>query len=124
MACGFAIMEGDTDHTSQSKKNNIDNNNIDNRNIENRQQWALCGGPTISLNRTSWAKPVVVQSPNFPMNYPINLWLVSITNLHQNEQNFPRQICEVLLTNRWFYEEISYIAVNFLLFLARYFSGS
>jgi hypothetical protein len=91
MASGFAIMEGETSqsknnniHNNIIDNNNIDDNNIDNRNIGNRQQWASCGGPTISLAGTSWAKPVVVQSPNFPMNYPINLWLVSITNLHQN----------------------------------------
>jgi hypothetical protein len=56
------------------KINNSIRYNIDNRNIDNRQQWASCGGPTVSLAGTSWANPIVVQSPNFPQNYPTNVW--------------------------------------------------
>jgi hypothetical protein len=70
MARGFAVMVDESDH----KINNSIRYNVDNRDIDNRQQWASCGGPTVSLAGTSWANPIVVQSPNFPQNYPINVW--------------------------------------------------
>ena len=72
MARGFAIMEGKINRVIDNNIN-IDNNN----NIDNRQQWAWCGGPSLSLAGTSRANPIVVDSPNFPQNYPINVWLVS-----------------------------------------------
>jgi hypothetical protein len=62
------------------QKNSINSNDVINSNIANlttnRVSFASCTGPTLSLLGTSKSNPIVVQSPNFPQNYPINIWSV------------------------------------------------
>ena len=41
--------------------------------LTDRQALATCNG-TIPLLGTSKTYPIIVQSPNFPGNYPTNLW--------------------------------------------------
>ena len=53
----------------------LQNSNLNSNSSDNSSQiFALCNGQPVSLLGASKDSPVNVQSPEFPLNYPIDTW--------------------------------------------------